>query len=518
MEKSFSPIKALLCAALLLVIFISLFLPVATFNSAEKFESDTKLGYYNVDLQHAGKVKYSLVSYLFSTGDEVNTLVELYKLEADYDEETDLTKKAAIKADIDELMAGISDSEDEAIQIKLADKSFLKKVALRAAMYDAKKGSSRIALPLVISIIAFALILLDITLKVIKYIKEKRQLNDGVVKALSDFRLPIIAFILQMFTTAFYVNATRGTVSLGAGIIVGLIAAVLFAVVRCLDHVLEAQAVGGDKYKKTVIKQSIALGVLIITVIVSLLGVKMSGLMINDINDPVHCKNFEDVYIEEVASGNNSKYTKAEAVDNMNDSMSIMSIILSGIPLISYAALGYMLARVGVVEKTRIRKKRTPKTPLGSFYIGFIFIAVAYILSLVLFTVDDSAKRSDMYKNCQMSVVFTEYEEEGTHDYVKYNALSEYKTDVLDELLDMHNENYKNASDEQAKSEIEIDIENTQLEIEAVEKQMDRIESRKKSNIIAIIVLATIAIAAEIVFKMVKFEAEKIADSGKENN
>ena len=42
---------------------------------------------------------------------------------------------------------------------------------------------------------------------------------------------------------------------------------------------------------------------------------------------------------------------------------------------------------------------------------------------------------------------------------------------------------------------------------------MDRVEDRKQSNMIIIIVLATLAVISETVFKNVKFEAEKIAES-----
>ena len=45
---------------------------------------------------------------------------------------------------------------------------------------------------------------------------------------------------------------------------------------------------------------------------------------------------------------------------------------------------------------------------------------------------------------------------------------------------------------------------------------MNRIEDRKKSNMILIIVLGVLATASEIVFKQTKFEAERIAESGNE--
>jgi len=235
----------------------------------------------------------------------------------------------------------------------------------------------------------------------------------------------------------------------------------------------------------------------------------MSGLMINDMQS--HYPEFKARYLYLA-----TKIDPAVALEKVTGSMNIVVSILGAFPILIYAALGYMLARVGVVEKTRFKKSRKPITPLGSFYIGFIFVAVAYILSLVLFSVKDSEKRYEMYANCQMSVVFTEYEEEGTYDYKYYNGLVDIK-DYLTELEDEYTSEYKETDDAKEKAEIKSDLEDIKLQLKAVNKQMDRIESRKKSNIIAIIVLAGIAVCAEIAFKMVKFEAEKIASSGKED-
>lgn len=536
MEKSSSVLRALVCAALLAVIFISLFLPVVTFNSAEKFDDEEKIGYYHVDVEHAGTVKVSLASAIFSSGKSVNTLVKLYKLDAKIVETTALkTAKEAdkekalkadkekvqkeidlIQADIDELNAeresvieGISEKEDAKIQKKLNQKSFLKKVALRISMYNEKKDSSYLTFALVLTVISILLLALDITFKAIALVKAKLEMDSNVVKALKDFRLPIAAFILHMFTVQHFVAKTRGIVSLGSGIVVGLIAMLAFAVVRGIEPVLEAKNEGGDKYKKTLIKQGITVAVLLVTVIIALLGMKMSVAMISNMND-----HYSDFLIRYRTLAN--KLSVTEVNNKVSESMSIVVFVVSIFPIIIYSALGYMLARVGAVEKTRTKKSRKPKTPLGSFYVGYIFVAVAYILTLILFTVDDSAKRHEMYSNCQMSVVFSEYKEEGSLDNTNYNLLSTYK-DTLNELSDAYKEEYKNANDKATKEEIKSDLADVKLELDATNNKMNRMESCKKSTIIFIITMATLAVAAEIVFKNIKFDAEKIAESGKEN-
>lgn len=535
MKTSSSAVRALVCSALLIVIFLSLFLPVVTFNSAEKFE-DTKIGYYRIDLEHAGKVKVSLVSALFSTGKSVNTLIDIYKLEAAA-AEMEINKAAkmadkekalqvdkdkiqdeidAIQAEIDSLKAeresiieSIDEKEDAKIQEKLNKKSFLKKVALRVAMYNSKKETSYLTFALILTAVAILVLALDIAFKVMALVKAKFELNDGVVKALTDFRLPIIAFILHMFTVQHFVSKTRGIVSLGSGIVIGLIAMIAFAAVRGIVPILEAKAEGGEKFKKTVIKQSITAGVLLITVIIALLGMRMSGLMISNMES-----HYSDFLIRYRTLA--SKLTVTEVNSKVAESMSIVVSIIATFPIIIYSALGYMLARVGMVEKTRIKKNRKPKTPLGSFYIGYIFVAVAYILTLILFTVEDSAKRRDMYANCQMSVVFSEYEEEGSLDNTNYNLLTTYKG-TLEELQDAYKEEYKNSDDKETKAEIKSDLEQVKLELAATENKLDRMESCKKSNMIIIITLAAIAVVAEIVFKTIKYDAEKLAESGKEN-
>lgn len=511
MEKSSSVIRALVCAALLLVVLFSLFLPVVTFNSADRFEGSLyKMGYYSVDLRHAGKVKVSLTSALFSSGKDVNTMVKLYKLEMQkQDSALDALKTAEIQAQIDEIMGGISDKQDAKIQEKLQNKSFLKKIALRAAMYNSKKDSSYLTFALVLTALALAVLILDVVLKLVKLVKSGFEINCCTLKALTNMSLPIIAFILHMFTVQHYVAKTRGVVSLGAGIVIGLVAIIAFAAVRGIVPVLEAKAEGADKFKKTVIKQSITAGVLLITVIIALLGMRMSALMIYDMES--HYPEFQARYLSLITKGN-----PLDSVDKIAGSMSIVVSIIAAIPLLPYAALGYMLARTGMVEKVSLKKKREQKSPLGSFYIGFVFVAVAYVLSLVLFCVEDSKKRYEMYSNCQMSVVFTEYKDEGSAENIAYNTLSEYK-DTLKELKEEYKNQYKDASDKETKAEIKSDLEDLNIELKAVDKKMDRIESRKKSNVIFIITLAAVAVAAEVVFKMTKFEAEKLAASGKEN-
>lgn len=515
MEKSFSPIKALICAALLVIIFVSLFLPVVSFNSTEAF-GETKIGWYDSDLSdlaHAGKIKVSLISVILASGKDVDTLAELYKLGEDKAAalvEGDTEKAASYQAEIDAKMNELSGSEaDSRIQKKLNDKKFLKKVALRAAMYDVENGSSYLTLPMIITVIAIAILACDIALKVVKLIKSKLELNESAVKALSDFKLPIVAFILHMFTIQHFVAKTRGTVSLGYGIVIGLAAMLAFAVARGFFYVLETKEMGEDKYKKTIIKQSITLGILVMTVVISLVGMKMSGLMIYDMN--LHYSEFVDRYVFLA-----TKIDPAEAAEKVAGSMNIVVSVLAAIPILLYSALGYMLARTAVVEKVRFKNSRKPVTPLGSFYIGFIFVAAAYILTFVLFVANDSAKRKEMYANCQMSVVFTEYKDEDSQEYKYYTMLSDAKN-YLVELKEEYTEQYNNTDDEKQKAEIKDDLEDTKLEIKAVEKQMDRIEDRKKSNMILIIVLGVIATAADVVFKNVKFEAERIAESGKEN-
>lgn len=505
MEKSSSVIRALVCAALSLVVLFSLFLPIATFNSADRFEGSLyKMGYYSVDLRHAGKVKVSLTSVLFSSGEDVNTMVKLYKLEMQkQDSALDVEKTAEIQAQIDEIMGGISDKQDAKIQSKLENKSFLKKIALRASMYNAKKDSSYLTFAMVLTVLALAVLVLDAALKLSRLIKSGFEINCCAAKALTDIRLSIVAFVLHMLTVQHYVAKTRGVVSLGAGIVVGLIALLAFAAVRGIVPVLEAKAEGGEKFKKTVIKQSITAGVLLITVIISLVGMRMSALMIYDM---------QTHYPEFLARYNTLIPGTAEKVEN---SMAIVVSVIAAIPTLVYAAFGYMVARLGMAEKIKL-KKRAVQTPLGSFYIGFIFVAVSYILSILLFSVSDSEKRYEMYSNCQMSVVFTEYKEEGSEENLYYNTLAEYKNG-LNGLKEEYKNEYKDAADKETKAEIKSDLEDLKLEIEAVDKKMDRIESRKKSSLIFIIALATVAVAAEVVFKMTKFEAEKLAASAKEN-
>ena len=512
MEKSSSILRALVCAALLVVVLVSLFLPVVTINSAEAFnESSSKIGYYNVDLQHAGKIKVSLVSALFATGKDVNTMARLYKLQEQKDlSASDLKASAELQAEIDEIMNGLSEDDDARIQIKLEKKSFVKKIALRASMYNAKKDSSYLAFGLALTLIALAILLLDIVLKAMKLIKSDFEFTSCVVKKLSDIRLPIIAFVVNMIGVQHYVAKTRGIVSLGGGIILGLLALIAFAVVKGIVPVLEAKEEGGEKFKKTVIKQSITLGVLLLTVIIALLAMKMSGLMINDMQD--HYTEFETVYLKEATK----KIDHAEASSRVAESMNIIVSIIAAIPTVTYLALGYMLARVAVAEKFRRPKSRKPKAYFGSFYIGFIFVVVAYVLTLLVFTSKDSAKRTEMYVHCQTSIVFTEYKEENTTDNIYHGMLVELR-DSLDEQYDEYKKSYKDESDKETKAQIKADLEDTKLEIQAVEKKINKIEDRKKSNVIAIIALATVAIAAEIVFKNIKFESEKIAASGKDN-
>lgn len=507
MEKSSSAIKALVCAMLLAIIFVSLFIPVVSFNSAEMF-GETEIGWYKPDLEHAGKVKISLASVIFASGKDVDTLVELYKLEADGAlamSEGDTERANAIDSEIDEKMNGISEDDDKRIQEKLLDKKFLKKVALRASMYNVEKQSSYLVLPMVMTLIAILVLALDIAMKIAAFVKAGFELNADTVKAITDYKLPIVAFILHMFTVQHYIAKTRGIVSLGAGIAIGLVAMIAFAAVRCYSHVLEAKELGGDKYKKTIIKQSLTVGTLLIAVVVSLIGMKMSALMIYDME--LHYYEFVERYVKLA-----TKLEPVKAAEKVSGSMNIVVTVIAAIPVLLYSAMGYMLARTAVVEKVRAKNSRKPKTPLGTFYIGFIFVAVAYILTFVLFVANDSAKRYEMYKNCQMSVVFTEYKDEDSDEYKYYNALSDEK-DNLVELKDSYSAEYDNAEDKQQKAEIKSDIENIKLEIKAVEKQMDRVEDRKQSNMIIIIVLATLAVISETVFKNVKFEAEKIAES-----
>lgn len=516
MEKSSSILRALVCAALLAVIFVSLFLPVVSFNSAEVFSEETKVGYYHPDLAHAGKIKVSVISAIRSCGKDVKLVTELYELEAQKAENSfDAEKLADLQAQTDKMMSEIDGEQDARIQEKLSDKRFLKKVALRAAMYNAKKDSSALAFALVLSTVSLLVLALDIALKLTKLIKAKFEIDDGVAKALVDYRLPIVAFILHMFTVQHFVAKMRGSVSLGSGIVIGLVAMLAFAVVRGIVPVLEAKAVGGEKYKKTLIKQGITLGVLVITVVIALLGMRMSAVMIGDMQ-----RHFPEFY--SYTSVGAAKIEPIERMARYSESMSIVVSVIAAIPIISYAALGYMLARAGAVEKTRRKKSRKPVTPLGSFYIGFIFIAVAYVLSIVLFTVESSEKRYEMYEYSQMSVVFNEYKEEPVsekvkiHDASTHALLTELKSSMTDELKVL-NEEYKNTSDKQTKAEIKDDIENTKLEIDAAENQLNRIEACKKSTVIFIIVLASLAVAAELAFKLTKFEAERIASSGKED-
>lgn len=512
MEKSSSILRALVCAALLVVVLVSLFLPIVTVNSVEAFnEPSSKIGYYNVDLQHAGKIKVSLVSALFATGKDVNTMARLYKLQEEKAlSAADPKASAELQAEIDEIMNGLSEDDDARIQIKLEKKSFVKKIALRASMYNAKKDSSYLTFGLVLTLIALAILLLDIVLKAMKLIKSNFEFTSCVVKKLSDIRLPVIAFVVNMISVQHYVAKTRGIVSLGGGIILGLLALIAFAVVKGIVPVLEAKGEGGEKFKKTVIKQSITLGVLLLTVIIALLAMKMSGLMINDMQD--HYTEFETVYLKEATK----KINHAEASSRVAESMNIIVSIIAAIPTVTYLALGYMLARVAVAEKFRRPKSRKPKAYFGSFYIGFIFVVVAYVLTLLVFTSKDSAKRTEMYVHCQTSIVFTEYKEENTTDNIYHGMLVELK-DSLDEQYDEYKKSYKDESDKETKAQIKADLEDTKLEIQAVEKKINKIEDRKKANIIAIIALATVAIAAEIVFKNIKFESEKIAASGKDN-
>ncbi|MBE6537755.1 MAG: hypothetical protein E7673_07415 [Ruminococcaceae bacterium] len=538
MEKTSSLIKALICAALLAVILVSLFLPVVKFNSAEKF-NETKIGYYHVDLAHAGEVKVSLASLLFSCGRDVNTMIKLYKIDsqiADLEElredksadkdkglqsnrdemqaEIDAlnVKIDALEAEKSSMMSSISGTEaDTRIQSKLNDKSFLKKIALRAVMYNVDKDSSYITFAAVVSLLALAILIADITLKLIKLIKAGFKFSDDVVKALTDFKLPIVAFILHMFTVQHYISKTRGVASLGSGIIIGLVAMIAFAAVRGVANVLEAKAEGGEKFTKTLIKQSITAGVLIITVVIALIGMRMSRLMIMDMQN--HYPEFVQRYNSLAVKLNDTTAVK----EKVSESMSVVVSIIAAMPSLIYAALGYMLARVGVVEKVRFKKSRKPVTPLGSFYIGFIFVAVAYLLTLVIFTVDNSQKRYEMYGNCQMSVVFTEYKEEGTFDNTTHKYLCTYRDEVLEKGIDELKAEYKDTDDKETKAEIKAELENARIELSAVKNQIKSIEGRKKSNMIFVIALATVAIAAEIVFKNIKFEAEKIAESGKEN-
>ena len=512
MEKSSSILRALACAVLLVVVLVSLFLPIVTVNSAEAFdESSYKIGYYNVDLQHAGKIKVSLASALFASGKDVNTMMSLYKLQAQKDlSTTDPNTAAELQAQIDEIMNDISGDDDTRIQIKLEDKSFVKKIALRASMYNANKDSSYLAFGFALTFVALAILLLDIAFKLVKLIKSEFEFTSCVVKKLSDIRLPVIAFTVNLISVQHYVAKTRGIVSLGGGIILGLLALIAFAVIRGIVPVLKAKGEGADQFKKTVIKQSITLGVLLITVIIALLGMKMSGLMINDMQD--HYTEFETVYLKEATKKINAKEASAKVAESMN----IIVSIIAAIPTVIYLALGYMLARVAVAEKFRRPKSRKPKSYFGSFYIGFIFVVVAYVLTLLVFTSENSAKRNEMYIHCQNSIVFTEYKEENSADAIYRNMLLEFK-DSLEEQYDEYKQAYKDESDKETKAEIKGDLEDTKLEIKAVEKKINKIEDRKKSNIIAIIALATVAIAAEIVFKSVKFESEKIAASGKEN-
>ena len=651
MEKSYSKIRAILCSALLVVILISLFMPVVSFNSADKFDEseagEIKLGWYNkaingADLEHAGKINVSLISIIFSSGKDIDTLTELYKLgelkKAEEPDKTELEGKIAVQnnnksvkqaelaakiaanqpivnekeqaiaskeqeltaanarleelqldlvnnydewwklysetipkiageidalekeitalesdyvninsaiasidktideelqpqldavnaviaelqAEIDGIMNGLSEKEDVRIQNKLRKKSFLKKVALRCAMYNVNKESSYLTFGLVVTLIALAVLVLDIVLKVRKLVSMNFKFTDCVVKALTDIRLPIVAFILHMFTVQHFVAKSFGIVNLGSGIIIGLIAIVLFALELAVVPVLKAKEEGGDKYKKTVIKQSITVGVLLLTVIISILGMRISALMINDMQR--HYPDFLNRCAKIL-----TKYDSREVVDKVTESMSIGITMIAFVPIIAYSALGYMLARTAAAEKVRTKKSRRPKTPLGTFYIGFIFVAVAYVLSLMLFTVKDSTKRYEMYDNCQMSVVFAEYKEEidaesikekgRQHDSITRDELL-VELDIMEESLDALRSEYKDTSDKQMKSEIKSEISDLKLEIKAAEAEVDRIESNKQSNLVIMIVLATIAIAAEIVFKMTKFEAERIAASGNEN-
>ena len=137
-------------------------------------------------------------------------------------------------------------------------------------------------------------------------------------------------------------------------------------------------------------------------------------------------------------------------------------------------------------------------------------------MTLLVFTSENSQKRSEMYVHCQNSIVFTEYKEEGSADNLIYKGLVEIK-DAYEEQYDEYKQSYKDEGDKETKAEIKQDMKDTKLEISAVEKMINRIEDRKKANVIAIIALATVAIAAEIVFKSIKFESEKIAASGKDN-
>ena len=512
MEKSSSVLRALACAALVLVVLISLFLPVVTVNSAEAFsDSSYKIGYYNVDLQHAGKIKVSLVSVLFATGKDVNTLTRLYKLREQKElSTTDAAADDALQAEIDEIMNDLSDKDDTRIQLKLKKDKFVKKVALRASMYNADKDSSHLAFGLALTLIALAILLLDITLKAMKLVKSEFEFTSCTVKKLSDIRLPAVAFVVNMLTVQHYIAKTRGITSLGGGIILGLLALIAFAVIRGIVPVLKAKEIGGDQFKKTVIKQSITLGVLLITVIIALLGMKMSGLMINDMQ--MHYSEFEITYLKEATK----KIDPVEASARVTESMNIIVSVIAAIPAVIYLALGYMLIRTAVAEKPRRAKSRKPKTYFGSFYIGFIFIVVAYVLTLLVFTSENSQKRSEMYVHCQNSIVFTEYKEEGSADNLIYKGLVEIK-DAYEEQYDEYKQSYKDEGDKETKAEIKQDMKDTKLEISAVEKMINRIEDRKKANVIAIIALATVAIAAEIVFKSIKFESEKIAASGKDN-
>ncbi len=511
MERSTSILRALACAALLVVLLISLFLPVVSVSSAEAFEeSSYKIGYYNVDLHYAGKMKVSLVSALFASGKDVDTMASLYKLQAQKDlATTDAKKDAELQAQIDEIMSGISEKDDARLQLKLEKKSFVKKVALRASMYNANKDASYLTFGIVFTLIALAILVLDIVLKAMKLIKSELNFTACVVKKLSDIRLPIIAFTVNMITVQHYVAKTRGIASLGGGIVLGLLAITAFAIVRGIVPVLEAKEEGGEKYKKTVIKQSITLGVFVITLIIALLGMKMSGLMINDMQN--HYTEFETSYVKYAA-----QIDPVEAASRVAESMNIIVSIIAAIPTVIYLALGYMLARVAVAEKFRRKKSRKPKAYFGTFYIGFIFVAVAYVLTLLVFTSESPDKRRDMYIHCQNSIVFTEYKDEASEDGILYNSLAELK-DVFVEQYDEYKSSYKDEGDKETKAEIKEDMENIKLDIEVIEKNMNRIEDRKKANVIAIIALATLAIAAEIVFKSIKLESEKIAASGKEN-
>lgn len=664
MEKSSSVIRALVCVALSLVILISLFMPVVTFNSADKFDEskmgDISFGRYNdalhgADIVHAGKIKISIVSILLSSGKDVDTLTELYRLEeliksADNDriifqskveaqkllkaeketeligpKEAQLAKSALVEAKMAELSAieaeirvlaeksetesltpeesarvtelwaeerakraeitaiktdkkdengkiieegldtinekvtgieaaianydrtineirakkdravaeiieceeaitnisdSISDEDDLRIQKKLRNESFLKKVALRAAMCNMDKGTSYLTFALVISLVAFAILALDIALKVLAFVKAGLKLDGKVIKAVTDYRLSIVAFILHMFTVQFYIAKTRGISSLGAGIIVGLAAMVIFAFVHGIAPILEAKEIGGDKYKKTIIKQSITAAVLIITVIIALLGMRMSALMVNDMDR--HYTDFAERYVY----GLYPKLDEWEKYDKIEQSMSMVVGVITAIPLLIYSALGYMLARVALVEKVRLKNSRRQKTPLGSFYIGFIFVTVAYLLSILVFSVSDSSKRYEMYRHCQMSIVFTEYEEDIDrelvanrnihHDAITRENLS-YMIEIYDEQLNAFKQEYQETDDKKTMAEIKSDINDIELEINAAEQQIDRIESCKRSTLVAIMILATVAIAAEVVFKMTKFEAEKIAEGVKEH-